>query len=245
MPTEPEITFALYTADLSTAAGFAGAGSCAVCAQQAAKCFRLEVGTAVIHTCNGCGSPTAISSDAHSLAEASCPRCSRTLAAHPLSEDQLVCTSCLSAGRAAFTKDTEFGMVRWEDAVAGRTHGVPGLSSAGGLATVPAEDGWTSVLVDPEVLLELVRTPTYITWQGEQWLFCCQRPMTFIGEWSQQELAQHSDGDLASTFLVVFDDAQPWVLEYMPASPTVNTDWGFYAFRCRHCDRVRGHFDMS
>ncbi|MEV6965184.1 CbrC family protein [Hamadaea sp. NPDC051192] len=245
MPTEPEITFPLYAADLTTTAQFADTGKCMICSQHAVVCFRLGIGTAIICTCASCGEQTALASVGGGAEDAFCVRCEQALAINALPADPVACGTCLRAGKVAITKDTEFGMVRWEDAMAGRTHGVPGHLTTGGLPTAPTEDDWTSVLVDPAILLDLVRTPTYNTWQGEQWLFCCRHPMVYIGEWSQPDLGQHSDDDLTTTFMAVFDDAEPWVLQFMPANPTQDADWGFYVFRCRLCDKVRGHFDMT
>ncbi|WP_181448805.1 CbrC family protein [Nonomuraea aridisoli] len=67
--------------------------------------------------------------------------------------------------------------------MAGRTHGVPDFGHAPGFELEPpGEDDWVAVRIPSAVLLELVRTPTYSTWQGEQWLFCCGDAMTYLGE---------------------------------------------------------------
>lgn len=50
------------------------------------------------------------------------------------------CYVCLRDSRAALTKDTVLGMVSWEQALEGVTHGVPGLSRSE-FEMVPKEDG--------------------------------------------------------------------------------------------------------
>jgi hypothetical protein len=56
--------------------------------------------------------------------------------------DQIVaCYSCLRQGRAAITKDTELGMVSWEQAFEGVTHGIPGLAHPD-FELVPKENDW-------------------------------------------------------------------------------------------------------
>lgn len=70
------------------------------------------------------------------------------------------------------------------------TFGAPGLSSfyigsrvRSGLPRVQCfrteegEDGWLRAFVGHEAVSELLRTPTYSTWQGSMWRLCCQRRM--------------------------------------------------------------------
>lgn len=203
--------FPLFAAPLSEAAGHTGAGPCVVCGAEVDERVRLG------------GSGRLVPQEA------------------PSGPDDAVCVPCLRAGHVAFTRDTEYGMVRWEDAVAGRTHGVPDLRHADGFPLgEPNEDGWVSVEIPPMVLLELVRTPDYVTWQGERWLFCCGSAMVYIGRWKQDDVVRHVPADPAAAFLAIFDGAEPWM---WTALDDLSID--FHAFRCRSCDRVRGHADMS
>jgi uncharacterized protein CbrC (UPF0167 family) len=210
-----EQPFPLFAAPLPEASGYTGPGPCVVCGAEADERLRLVGGARVVSQ----GRP----SDAQSTA------------------DDAVCVPCLRAGHVAFTRDTEFGMVRFEDAVAGHTHGMPGLKSADGFPLSPAdEDGWVRVEIPALVLLELVRTPGYETWQGENWLFCCGSAMVYIGQWTRDDVFRHVPGDPAAAFVAIFDGAEPWMWDTLE-----NLHIGFHAFRCRSCDRVRGHMDMS
>lgn len=202
--------FPLFAAPLTKAHGHTGAGPCVVC--DASVDERIRLG----------GSGTVIG---------------RT----DVPDDAAVCVPCLRAGRVAFPRDTEYGLVRWEDAVAGRTQGVPDLRTADGFTlTGPDEEGWVGVEIPSLVLLELVRTPDYVTWQGERWLFCCSSAMVYLGEWTREDVVQHLPADPEAAFLAIFDGAEPWMWAEIDE---LSID--FHAFRCRSCDRVRGHTDMS
>lgn len=203
--------FALFAAPLSEAYGYTGAGPCVVCGSEVAERLRLG-GSGQLVSREESGGP-----------------------------DGAVCVPCLRAGHVAFVRDTEFGMVRFEDAVAGRTHGMPGLRSADGFPlTEPDDDGWVAVEIPPMVLLELVRTPGYRTSQGERWLFCCGSAMVYVGQWTQDDVIQHVPGDPSGAFLAIFEGAEMWMWPDLD-----DLSISFHAFRCRSCDRVRGHTDMS
>ena len=122
--------------------------------------------------------------------------CSRCAATAPL----LLAKKCYDCFRASGHKmNTEYGMVRPEDARAGVTHGVP--LDPKRLPDLPLvahpidpafpDEHWYSVKCDPQDLEELTRTPKYHTWQGEQWLFCCGKPAVFAGTLNSRSLADH------------------------------------------------------
>jgi len=209
--------------------------------------LRLGTGTDVIHTCGSCKREFAVPIDEHEGVSVKCPGCAAATPIGPLGDEPATCAPCLRHGRAAFTKDTEYGMVRWEDAIRGVTHGVPGLRAAGpGFALAdPDSEGWVGVMFPTTVLLELVRTPTYVTWQGDQWLFCCATAMVYLGEWSQAEFTSRAPSDPQACFREVVEGAQPWMWDHVPGQIQPNSEWGFYIFTCHTCGRVRGHFDMT
>ena len=100
------------------------------------------------------------------------------------------CYACFRSGKVDNTVDTALGMVRLEDARNGLTHGIPmnDPSRFGDYELVPhpvdpnfPDETWYSFRIDSKHLLELVRTPTYHTWQGEYWQFCCKQPCVFLG----------------------------------------------------------------
>lgn len=113
------------------------------------------------------------------------------------------CYQCFRSADVDNVVDTELGMVRMEDAKNGVTHGIP-LGDPSELpgyelvphsadATFPDEQRF-HVRVDSELLLELLRTPKYHTWQGECWQFCC--PCVFLGSLPAGALSSDGGADL-------------------------------------------------
>ena len=151
------------------------------------------------------------------------------------------CYACLRAGRAALTKDTELGMISSEEALAGVTLGVPGLDHPD-FELVPQPDSdWIGARLPQAMMFELLRTPTYITIQGENWLFCCRQPMVYIGPWSRQDFVDHaSDGDGETFFEAVVLDAGEDLWDLLDGGDT-----GVYVFRCASCARFKAHFDFD
>jgi uncharacterized protein CbrC (UPF0167 family) len=133
-------------------------------------------------------------------------------------------------------------MVTWDQAVAGLTHGVPGLERSD-FELVASEDDpeWLRARVASELLFELVRTPDYVTWQGEQWQFCCGRPCVYLGAWKEAEFdTQEPPGDgLALLRRSDLDGLDPGLWG------SLNRIGGPYVYRCTSCGRLRGHWDMD
>ncbi len=154
----------------------------------------------------------------------------------------LCCYACLRAGQAALVKDTVLGLVTWEGAAEGLTHGVPGLQS-GDFELIPSADDpeWLRARVPAAMLFELLRTPGYVTWQGEQWQFCCGRPSVYLGEWKEEEYERLApDGDGRKLFLqtdIAGLDQDVW--------GNLRCIGGPYVCRCPACQRLLGHYDMD
>lgn len=236
------IPFPLFDAPVRLASSYIGKERCDLCENENRHSFRLGIGDDVIASCGACSEPIAFNS--HEPGPSICSSCS-TVASFPInkSDDIHVCYECLREGHAAFTQDTEFGMVRYEDAVRGLTHGVPGLKVSG-YKTVLNEDGWSKVNVSSNVLLELVRTPSFVTWQGERWLFCCNDLMTYVGEWQQADFsrqAKDGNGQALFTQLCSGEDWTGWTWDSLGMDfPGV-----IYAFRCRTCETHRVYWDCD
>ena len=107
--------FPLYAAPLVHAARYRRSGQCSLCGRASADRFALGVGADVIHNCTTCRRQFAVPADGHDTAPQACSHCMTPTNLTPLPVDPAVCVTCLRAGRAALTKDTEYGMV------AGRT----------------------------------------------------------------------------------------------------------------------------
>ena len=232
--------FPLFEADTEFAAEYRGLRNCSLCGTSDVHCFELDVGADVVVTCPHCGGETAL--DAVDREEEPCLTCSIPVP-FPSSEGDVelfACYDCLRSGKAALTKDTELGMVRWEDAQRGLTHGVPG-SQRDDFETVTGDDDWIKANVLQEPLLELVRTPAYSTMQGEVWQFCCRYPMTFKGQWQQADFDRHApDGDGYRFFREIVQDPVEGLWEDQLHDLT-----GIYVFKCKRCGQMKAHWDIA
>lgn len=238
------IPFPLYEAPVSAEddSDFVGDGICCLCVAKDTPCFRLGIGSALIVPCPSCHTQNALRvADEQKI---DCRDCGDSIA-FPESvarrKEPKVCYSCLRAGKAALTKDTEFGMVSAHEAFAGVTNGVPGLKQDQFDSVIlNADEEWIGVRLPREVMDELLRTPTYGTWQGECWLFCCRYPMTFVGEWGQDEFeSRASDGDGQKLFSSVLPELPDQALD------AVGQGLAVYVFECKSCGNLRAHYDSD
>jgi hypothetical protein len=162
------------------------------------------------------------------------------------------CYECLRAGRAWIPKDTVIGAVSASSATRGQTDAV-GLRRSDlqgyGFPVVPNDvepelPDWSYVLVPSSDLLELVRTPDFLTWQGCQWLFCCRKPMVYIGAWKEPDFERHAgSSDPAEFFRSVVVSPQIGPFVWGQHAPLGGAG-GPYVFRCQACGRYRGYIDM-
>ena len=234
------IPFPLFEADIERASEYVGVRQCSLCGVSEVHCFELGIGADLIIKCGSCGEENPL--DADDKKGIACGKCSEPLPFPQTSVGgQLVaCYQCLRSGKAALTKDTVLGMVRWEDAQQGITHGVPGLDTAD-FDTVPKDDDWVAARVPKENLLELVRTPTYLSIQGDRWQFCCRCPMTFIGEWDRDDFDQNApNGDGKALFEEIVQHTVDGLWE-----DELHDETGIYVFRCKQCGRLTAHWDIA
>jgi hypothetical protein len=168
------IPFPLFEAPVEEAVEYCGSSTCSVCSRSAAHCFILDIGCALVVPCPSCSIPNGL--DAHDHRDQACVACGETLPFPELGDGAIhICYGCLREGHGAITTDTELGMISWEQVQAGHTHGLPGLARAD-FEMVPLEGGWVGAKLPRDMMLELLRTPNYLTIQGERWQFCCKGP---------------------------------------------------------------------
>lgn len=232
------LEFPLFQAQLSDAAEYGGIFRCSLCSTEG-HCFLLGIGSYLVVHCDSCGEVNFL--DADDRDDSSCRSCGRAVLFPVGDESPIhVCYSCLRAGRAAITKDTEFGMVSWEQAVAGVTHGVPGLRTEQ-FPLVDTGDGWLGAVVASQHLFELLHTPTPSTIQGEQWQFCCQQPMPYVGRWEREDLSRRaSDGNGSAYLDRLLGEHVPGLWEDQLHDIT-----GIYVFRCSKCGREVATWDIA
>ncbi len=228
----------LFEGPVEQASEFVGAARCCLCGRASQVCFELGIGCAVMLECGACGTVNGLdASDAEAVA---CRSCKQTVAFPEVPEQIVACYGCLRLGRAALTKDTELGMVSWDQAFNGVTLGIPGLARAD-FELVPTESDWVGVRLPQDVMFELLRTPTYSTIQGETWLFCCKAPMVFIGSWSRERFTSESpDGDGRTYFEGIVQDNVAGLWE-----DQLHDDTGIYVFRCASCSHLKANWDLA
>jgi uncharacterized protein CbrC (UPF0167 family) len=212
------IHFPLFEASIEETNDYAGAGTCCVCQKQQPHCFELSIGCALMLPCPSCRTINGL--DADDKTDTPCFACATTVP-WPLSPETAVtiCYACLREGHGAITHDTEQGMLTWQDTT---------QESLG--TTIPRKH-----------LLELLRTPGYITLQCDCWQFCCHQPMVYLGPWSREEFTRRSpDGDGESFFneIVQEPDEDLW-------EDKMHDETGVYVFRCAKCARLTAHWDIA
>ena len=234
------IPFPLFDAPASQAPDYQGHGTCIACREKVEHSFRLGIGCYVIVECAGCSSTAAL--DADDKMDGVCEKCDASVA-FPVFEGQVaICYSCLRAGRAAISKDSELGLISWEQALEGVTQGLPGLRNAD-FELVTRDGGWTGAKVPKADLLELLRTPKYLTWQGEVWQFCCKRPMTYIGSWGEGEFSRKGSYRDKNLLLQHFSPEES--VHVSDFDGISESGGGVYIFQCATCQKMRSHYDMS
>ncbi len=234
-----DIPFPLFEADKEDASEYAGIRECSLCGSHNHS-FELGIGCAVMASCPKCNSENGL--DADDREETKCRECDTTIPFPDLPEDDEIysCYDCLRSGKAAITTDTELGMISWEQAYDGLTHGIPGLAHSD-FELVDGDDGWVRARLPSEMMFELLRTPNYSSIQGERWKFCCQRPMIFTGIWSRERFTNEAeDGDGESLMNEVVEDVVPGLWEDQLHDIT-----GIYVFRCAVCGCRTGHWDIA
>jgi uncharacterized protein CbrC (UPF0167 family) len=246
MPTFAElgIPFPLFEAPTDEASDYVYPIVCRLCGGRDRHGFELGGGDALILPCPACGVENGLRAD--DRADAHCRSCGLFIPfPEPLKvkKQLFVCDDCLRAGKAAMTKDTEFGLVACDQAFQGVTHGVPGLQTDQ-FEVVPIDPGedCSGVRVPSEHLWELLRTPGFHSWQGERWLFCCRRPMIFLGGWcSVMKLLRPADPRAFFEGLIDPDDGpvdRVW-------EGVGSGDVCLYVYRCPSCGRHRATWDTD
>ena len=191
---------------------FCGLASCTICRRPSQPCFEVD---AIISACGTCDADNSLAPGGpeHPV----CRSCGSPLPRTPSgrSGKYRACYDCLRAGRAAVVKATEYGLISWEETLDGLAGGIPADLVGDGIDVVPmehveGEEAFVRVRLTREQMLELLRTPTYSSWQDERWLFCCRCPMIFVGNWDEEKYSKMTpDGNTERLFYEIMGDASP------------------------------------
>lgn len=98
--------------------------------------------------------------------------------------------------------------------------------------------------IKPEIVTEVCeRTPSFISWQQEEWLSHCDDACAFMGDASKEELFALSEADIENIlqdYGLSFSDWQDMAKHY-----TAGGDPAVYVFKCLHCDKTLYNMDCS
>ncbi len=234
------IPFRLYEAPIACCSNFLGRGACSLCQRPEQWIFRAGVGDYLVVACAHCDQINALGCS--DKKDVTCSKCAE-LMIWPLSrvDDVRVCYNCMRAGRVWFTQDTALGMVRWEDAQRGWTHGVP-LEMNVSLSSRPSADDpeWYEYALPPDDAEELGRTPGYISWQSESWPFHCGRVMVYIGEPKARPRSENTPEVVAAVEALI--EREGWDLKGVDPWKSFLC---VYVFRCDVCGAFDGHVDCD
>jgi len=141
------------------------------------------------------------------------------------------CLDCLRKGRFFFPHETEAG------SLTGRRAALEPLHPR---HKVPED-------FNRVAFAALLKTPQFITWQGELWLTHCDDFMIYLGEWKPRDFETHAnDGDSRRLFLEMTDEDMNHLWDAaIPDGAEKPSDWyaTYYAFKCKHCGKLRGNWD--
>lgn len=147
-------------------------------------------------------------------------------------DSRVGCFSCLHAGRLEFWHDTEIGLL-----------------DETGLNRVYKHNNPPPDNFPDAALIELRRTPQFITWQQGLWLVHCNDFMTYVGNWRPKDFyANAPDGDGMALFLEMTDKSYRHLWDAsLPRTGKRVEHWhaNYYAFRCLHCGKFRGNWDCD
>ena len=261
------IPFPLYEAPVRSCAAQVGPAICHFCRTERHYFCQLN-DVSWMGPCPECGTHNKQTGDDRSWDGSqfawNCIACGAGLTSRTLKwteERYLACLGCIGAREIGFARDTEFGIVDGDSLASGITGGVPGLTAAEGFELVVVDENWNGtdiveyrvasagVRIDPEHLRELYRTPVYHCWQQERWLFCCRRPMIYMGVWP--DVVRVLDpGDRGELFRTIYATAaeggeHPYGDWSAAARDFERHDPEMYVFRCPECERLRCHIDCS
>lgn len=147
------------------------------------------------------------------------------------------CYDCLRSGRFEFTHATEVGFLLSPDSISPfEDDGEPPLPPAS---------------FPQSAIVELRRTPRFPIWQDEErspWLVHCNDFMVYLGTWAPADFLRHAaNGDGRGPFLEMTrpEQAGLWDFAAQDREEEHPSDWyaTYYAFRCRHCGKLRGQWD--
>ncbi|MFJ2505036.1 CbrC family protein [Microbacterium sp. NPDC087592] len=142
---------------------------------------------------------------------------------YAVDEVEYICPWCVADGTAARLFDGEF-------------------SDYAGIEGIPPEPGSPATVDLDEAIEVCTRTPSYPSWQQEQWPSHCGRPCAFMGDIGASDLPRYQD---EPDFAADVDGGLGWDPPLLRTHLTAGGDLAGYLFQCLSCGAHRLHVDAS
>lgn len=167
----------------------------------------------------------------HFVPKGTCTFCDTVGPCLGLKDSKRGCLDCLRQGRFYFWHDTEIGLLTPDKGLVSETRSQKKLAREFKRVNFAA----------------LLKTPQFVTWQGERWLVHCDDFMIYLGEWEPVDFGKNApDGDGRKLFMQMVEKELGDLWDRtIPQGATEPAAWHFqiHAFRCAHCGTLRGHWD--
>jgi uncharacterized protein CbrC (UPF0167 family) len=142
---------------------------------------------------------------------------------YAIDEVEYICPWCIADGTAASVFDGEF-------------------SDYVGIDGIPYEPGSPVTVDEAEATEVATRTPSYTSWQQEQWRSHCGRPCAFLGDIGAADLPKYM---VEPDFAADVNGGLGWDHELLLSHLEAGGDLAGYLFRCLTCGAHRLHVDAS
>lgn len=150
------------------------------------------------------------------------PRAMRYTASFYAMEDvEYICPWCIADGTAARVFDGEF---------------------CAAIDSIPGNSTFSFEVYEAESLEVATRTPSYFSWQQEEWRSHCGRPCAFLGDIGANDLPQYLT---EPEFSADVNSGLGWDPELLRSRLGKRGDLAGYLFRCLTCGAHRLHVDAS
>ncbi|WP_181243347.1 CbrC family protein [Glaciihabitans tibetensis] len=142
---------------------------------------------------------------------------------YSIEEVNYICPWCVADGTAARVFDGHF-------------------SSYTAIDGIPSDPGLPATVDVAEAMEVATRTPSYSSWQQEEWRSHCGRPCAFIGDIGSSDLGQYlHEPDFAADV----NGGLRWDPAVLRRYLVAGGELAGYLFRCLSCGAHRLHVDAS
>ncbi len=227
------LEFPLYKAPVTKSPCYAGQGVSILSGAASEHCFRMGIGACLVVVCPSCEAENRFNCGANEIG--TCKVCHSAVLSDPHA-DRLISYEEFRSGLGLITKDSEVGLFSEWDLDTEWSDRDPEIVAE---SLQYYKLGWMREKISRDDIYELLRTPDYETWQGDHWLFHDEKPMIFVGEWTNDDfLAHKGEQTLEDFYISVFGQEFRDIVEGAD-------DVCKYVFQSQDGRVFRGHYDID